>query len=218
MNRWDLSEREYPSIVGKALLGVLVNLLLILALAAPGRAVSFDISYSVTDDGDPSPFAFSFSQSLPNLSSVTGTFSLTGTMTDAGDGAVSVSVDQNALFTIFESSGGYQSRVVVPGGSSYSVSGTPPLPPSPFLQASFPYQFPFSQSLCFVFGTPSPCFFDGIEFSFAFTGSGGGDRYDLSGSITVDELTVSRVPEPTTFLLVGSGLLGMVALRRKLQA
>jgi hypothetical protein len=211
MNRWDLSEREYPSIVGKALVGVLVNLLLILALAVPSSAVSFDFSFSATDDGDPSPFAFNLSQSLPNLSSVTGTFSLTGTMTDAGDGAVSLYSDQAALFTIFESFPGTHSLLLFPSGVSTSYSGTPPLPPSPFLQASSPYQY--SQFYCVL----PPCFFDGIGFSFAFTGSGGGG-YDFSGSITVDELTVSRVPEPTTFLLVGSGLLGMVALRRKLKA
>jgi hypothetical protein len=212
MNKVTLIRTNYWSTMGSAAFGVLASLLLellVLSFPVPSGAVSFDISYSVTDDGDPSSFAFNFSEALPNLSTVMGTISLAATMTDAGDGSVSMLVNQKLTLKFSDPADILTSVTFgdVPAFDLSTYSGVPPLPPLLLFATTFPYQFD-----CFA------CPWDSIQVAYAFTGSGGGDRYDFIGTMTVDNLNPTSVPEPATLLLFGSGMAGLIGVRRKFMA
>lgn len=61
------------------------------------------------------------------------------------------------------------------------------------------------------------------SFNFAANGAGSVGRFainyrgdaDTSNYIGIDTLTVTSVPEPTTLMILGAGLLGLVSLRRR---
>lgn len=211
MNRRNLVRMNSASIMGTALFGVLVSLFLILSLPAPSAAVSFDLNYSVTDDGVPSSFTYNFSQSLPNLSSWIGSINFSATITDGGDEAISADFTQVPTLTVTSDEGISQLEL----GSFPNVTfiGHPTLPP--ITLSNLALYGPFS---CSFFSFSPSCTFDNIELSYAFNGSGGGDRYDFIGKLTIDNLDLNTVPEPATLLLLGSGMAGLILIRRKFTA
>lgn len=153
-----------------------------------------NLGVAVTDFGDPSSFVFSVISPLnPVLTApVDYKINFLGSFTDGSN-------DGGSLTPV-----GPRTMLVSLDGAAIDGVGT---------AASFsqPAEFygPFSKTGTFSGGDGS---YDTFDIRIGFTGSGGNDTYALNGRF---EINSTAVPEPSTLLLLGSGMIGWVVFRKK---
>jgi hypothetical protein len=161
---------------------------------------------AVVDFGAPSTFAFSFA--IPIVlpaQPTTVESSIVGGLTDfTGDGVALT------LTALFNPSGYVQDNFLTGVSGTWSVGNPVSFGPGPAGSLYAYGPFAFGPAAGPNLAVPFNNFF---TTSVAFGLSGGGDVAALTGFCRIDPTTV---PVPPSLVLLGSGLLGLLGLRRKL--
>lgn len=172
----------------------------------PDPSISYGIA--VTDFGAPTAFAFSFftpivSVGAPNIVRA----SIVGGLTDFSGNGVSISP------TIGDSDGDgiaeIQLAAVLSPTTGMGVDVGAAFAAGAGSAGAFHSYGPFAAG---PMPGPGPGPWTGLSVTTAFLLSGDGDTAALTGFASIDP---QPIPEPTSFLLIGSGLLGLRKLRRR---
>jgi hypothetical protein len=157
----------------------------------------------VVDSGAATTFLITFG-TLMSLPGPDYTYSLSGggTLTDAGrDG---VSLTQQLI------QGGDGVLFGLVDNALVADTGTSQVNPPSATGGVPPFVYPYMAAS--VAGTGSCAACDLLSLAFAFTGSGNGDRVDLSATFDVNPV---GVPAPAPLGLLAAGLLGLALVRRR---